>query len=130
MVSTLHLLCRKEKRLLTSIREHGLLVVEETAITGKHQDSSCHVAIVTATASRVADLHRKLRLVGLIGLASGHLRREDTGCDCVDADLAVLESSSQHAAEVGACCLGRSICELTIARSFHLAADRADVDDL
>jgi hypothetical protein len=100
---------------LTSVRVHSLLVVEEATVTGKHQNSSSHVAIVAATASRVANLGGKLGLVGLIGLASGHFRWEDTRCDGVDADLAVLEGGGQHAAEVGARCLRRSVGELTVA---------------
>ena len=115
---------------LTSIRVHGLLIIEEATVAGKHQDSSSHIAIVAATASRIADLGGELRLVGLIRLASGHLRRENTRSDGVDADLAVLESGGQHAAEVSACCLGRSVGELAVAGSLHLPADRADVDDL
>jgi hypothetical protein len=31
---------------------------------------------------------------------------------------------------VSACCLGRSVGKLAVAGSFHLSADRADVDDL
>ena len=85
---------------------------------------------MAATAGRVADLGGKLRLVGLIRLASSHLRREDTGCDGVDTDLAVLEGGGQHAAEVSACCFGRSVGELAVAGALHLPADGADVDDL
>jgi hypothetical protein len=58
---------------LTSIRVHDLLIVEETTITRKHQNSSAHIAIMTTTTSRVADLGRELRLVALIRLASSHL---------------------------------------------------------
>lgn len=115
---------------LTSVGVHGLLVVEKATIAGKHQDSSSHIAVVAAAASRVSDLGGKLRLIGLIRLASGHLRREDTRGDGVDADLAVLESGGQHAAEVSACCLGRSVGELAVAGSLHLPADGADIDDL
>lgn len=82
----------RETKTLTSVRVHGLLIVEEATIAGKHQDSSSHVAIVAATTSRVANLGGKLRLVGLVRLAGGHLRREDTRRDSIDADLAVLES--------------------------------------
>jgi hypothetical protein len=42
--------------LLTSIRVHDLLVVEETTVARKHQNSSTHVAVMTTTTSRVTDL--------------------------------------------------------------------------
>jgi hypothetical protein len=42
--------------LLTSIRVHDLLIIEETTVARKHQNRSAHVAVMTATTSRVADL--------------------------------------------------------------------------
>ena len=52
--------------LLTSIRVHGLLVVEETSIASKHQDGSSHVAVVATTTSGVANLGGEFRLVRLV----------------------------------------------------------------
>lgn len=85
---------------------------------------------MTTPASRVTDLGRKLRLVLLVTLASSHLRRENARCDGVDADLAVLKSGRQHAADVGQSRLGRCVGELAVAGTFHLAADGTDVYDL
>jgi hypothetical protein len=127
-VSLLHLFFYEI--LLTSIRVHDLLIVEETTITRKHQNSSAHIAIMATTTRRITNLGRKLRLVALIRLAGSHLRRENSRRNSVDANFAVFESRGQHAAQVGACCFRRSVCELAVAGTLHGAADGADVDDL
>lgn len=116
--------------LLTSIRVKNLLVVEQAAIAGQEKDCGCHIAVVAASAGRVADLCGKLRLVLLIALAGRHLRWEDARCNGVNADLAVLKRCCKHTANVGESRLRGGVGELAIARSLHLAADGADVDDL
>jgi hypothetical protein len=113
-----------------TVREHGLFVIEQSSRPSKHQNGSRHIAVMATASGGVLNLGGELRLVLLVALASRHLRGENAGSDCVDADFAVLESGGEHAGDVGAGRLAGCVGELSVAGALHLTTDRGDVDDL
>lgn len=59
-----------------------------------------------------------------------YLAREDTGSDCIYADLGADESSGEHTTEVCGSRLRACVCKLAVAATLHVSRNAADVDDL